>query len=293
MNKKQNNKELKRLLSSDDLSSFMSELEDCDIKGKEEVWARVNPATKRASLRKRMPLIAASIMLLISLNVALLKFVSHNNDFVTVETAELLTPQEVILPDGTKVFLNSYSTLVYPKHFEGKERLVSFDGLAYFSVAKDSEHPFIIDAPESRVKVLGTQFSLNAYKGSRTEKVFLEEGSVALFTKSEELLLRPGEIATVDVKSNQLTKKVNLNRNMTSWKTRQLVFDNDPIDYVLEELEKYYGKAIVLEDRTILNLRFNAHFDHASVDEMLQVLSYTLDLKYTVNGNTILLTSNK
>ena len=291
MKEKQEHKALKRLLESDDLSSFINEMEDCEVKGKDEVWARVNPARKRAKLRKRIPLIAASVVLLISLNVALLRVVMRNNDYVTIETAELLTPQEVILPDGTQVLLNSNSTLVYPKSFDGDERLVSFDGLAYFSVAKDPEHPFIIDAPESQIKVLGTQFSLNAYKGSRTERVYLEEGSVALYSKSEELLLKPGEIATVDVKSNQLSKRVNLNRNVTAWKTRQLVFENDPVDYVFEELEKYYGKAIIVKDRDILNLRFNAHFDDASVDEMLQVLSYTLDLKYTVNANSILLTS--
>lgn len=288
-------KKIKELITSDNLSDLFSDIDLPEVRGKDEVWDRVSAAM--VSKRKRVNLlrlskIAASIVLLIGLTYS--AFVSNNGDqFITIETAELIAPEKVVLPDGTVVMMNSNSSLVYPKKFDDDRREVEFEGLAYFSVSKDKTRPFTIEAPESKIRVLGTSFNVRAYKGDAVEEVFLDEGSVALESRKSEILLEPGEIASLNTSSKKITKSVNLNKNITAWKTRSLVFENDPMDYVFAELEKYYGKSFVVKDREILKLRFNGHFNDASLSSMLEVLTYALDLNYVVNDKNILLTTNK
>ena len=295
MDKEKENIKIKELITSDDLSGLLSDLETSDVKGKDEVWTRV--FSEMVPKRKRMnfPLLSrvvASIVLLIGLTYGIYDATIENR-YITVETAELLSPEEHILPDGTIVLLSSNSTLVYPKEFAEDKRDVEFEGLAYFSVSKDKTRPFTILAPESKVRVLGTSFSVRAYKGDISEEVFLEEGSVSLSSNKSEIMLVPGEIASVNTASNKISKSVNLNKNITAWKSRELIFDNDPMDYVFTELERYYGKSFLVKDREILALRFNGQFKDLSIDAMLEVLTYTLDFSYTVNDENIVLTNNK
>ncbi len=287
----QDKNKLKETLFTDDLSSMLDSIDDCEVIGEDEVWKNINIGiSKRDHMRQRFALsrVAAAVILLIGLTYGYYN-VWNAEDYITIVTAELNQPKQVILPDGTEVLLSRNSQLTYPKVFGKDSRHVEFEGMAYFSVCKDAERPFTIDAPQSKVKVLGTSFSMTAYRGELSEEVFLEEGSVALSSRKSELVLVPGEIATVNTSSKTIVKKVNINRNVNAWKTRQLLFDNDPLDYVFVELEKYYGKRFIVEDRSLLDLRFNGRFNDASEEDILQVLNYTLGISYVVNDNNILL----
>ena len=290
---KNDDDQLKELLELSNLSEVLDKLNTPEIEGKEEVWKNLKSkiSIKRKQKGTRvMVRVAASIALLIGLSYSIYNTYT-NHQYITIETAELTAPKEVILPDSTRVILNSYSTLSYPKVFENDIREVSFEGLAYFSVTKDKNRPFIISAPKSEVKVLGTSFSVRAYKKEANEEIFLEEGSVALSYKKNEVLLVPGELATVNPSAKKISKIVNLNKNINAWKTRELIFDNDPLSYVFSELERYYGKSIIVDNHNILDLSFKGHYKDASIEGILEVLTYTLNLEYIINNNNILLTN--
>ncbi len=283
----------KEIFKTSDLASLIDELDDVEVKGKDEVWNEIQASMvkrKHSSLNRYVQVAAVVILLVLSpLSIC---FFTSRNDLITVKTAQLLTPKEIVLPDSTHVFIASNSVFSYPKHFAENERRVKLNGLAYFSVTKDKARPFIIKSPKSMVKVLGTSFSFRAYDGSKSEEVFLEEGSVKFYNKKENVLLKPGEIAKVNTGTQHFYKRVNLDKNIDAWKTRVLQFDNAPLDYVFEKLEDYYGKHFIVKNREVLDYRFNGHFDDASLDEMLEVLSYTLELDCSMNGNNILLTEN-
>lgn len=279
--------------SFDELLASDSALDNIEVQGRDEVWAKVQDGIKKEARRKliwsnvkRASAVAAVVILFFAVKT----FVGLN-DYVIIETAFLDTPQEVILPDGSMIWLNSNSKLKYPKQFSEDIREVSFEGLGYFSVEKDTTRPFVIESPRSQVRVLGTSFSIEAYKDTPVEEVYLKEGSVVFTSAKEEVLMKPGEIAQLNTSNAVIGKSTNLNRNIDAWKTRELYFDNDPLNYVFEELEKYTSKHFIVENQEIMNLRFNGHFIAPETSDLLDVLSYTFNLDYIINGDNVVFTN--
>lgn len=113
---------------------------------------------------------------------------------------EIVVPRgqqaHLTLSDGTKIWINSKSKLIYPSDFEGKDRIVSLDGEAYFEVTKDASRPFIVETNSIDIKVLGTSFNLSAYRDDSVCSVGLDEGLVSVLSKSKGELtqVRPGEL---------------------------------------------------------------------------------------------------
>lgn len=193
------------------------------------------------------------------------------------------------LPDGTLVVMNR-GTISYPDKFASDQRFVELTGEAWFEVAHDSLHPFIVGAGDLRLKVLGTKFYIESKNEGGSASVVLDEGSVALYRESrkeEPLVLVPGDRATVS--PDQMTKTVNTNPNYIAWKTGRISFNNEPLSEVAAVLSKVYEKNIMLGNSAMANCRLTADFDQLSLDAILQIVSSTLDLKVEKHGETILL----
>jgi len=160
---------------------------------------------------------------------------------------------ELMLSDGTKVFLNAGSRLIYPENFTGKTREVYLVGEAFFEVKHDKEHPFVVQLSDLRVKVLGTRFNISAYPTDNVIETVLTEGKVnleknhaGLFDKTIEMV--PDQLASFNRTSKETTiKKVNTD-DYTLWTAGILKFESADLNRITKRLERFY----------------NIHFEYAS-----------------------------
>lgn len=198
----------------------------------------------------------------------------------------------ITLPDGTLVSLNSDTRLTYPKKFSGKTREVSFEGEAFFEVKPDKNKPFIIHAGQAQIKVLGTSFNVSAYPQTEQVEVVVETGRVQVSeqtTKTNELILTPGDKGTLVYSSHSLHKTMNQNPNYLAWKTRILTFKATSLAEVIGELEKVYKVNIRLADQKLGGLMLSAQFNDYSLDFILKVIENTFLIEVkNENGQYIL-----
>ncbi|MGE5458701.1 MAG: FecR family protein [Methanococcaceae archaeon] len=191
------------------------------------------------------------------------------------------------LPDGSVVVLNSNTILNFPSEFTKDIREVSIFGEAFFEVKPDADQPFIIHASGLDIKVVGTSFDVKAYPGSDFIKVTVNTGKVLVYPtgtpSGQEVkagqLLTAGEIATYSPKSGIISKSVNDDLNVLSWKTGVLTFKETRLADVFKALEEKYQVQFVIDDSTVLNKRLTARFDQ-SLDDALETLSLIFNLKF-------------
>ncbi len=205
-----------------------------------------------------------------------------------VIAAEKQVISEYTLPDGSVVALNSGSKLVFPKRFTGNTREVSITGEAFFDVKPDASKPFIINAGNAQVKVLGTSFNVSAYPENETVEVVVATGKVQVterngesLNENNQVLLVPGEKGTLFSKNSLLEKSENTNLNYLSWKTHNFVFNESDLQDVFSCLEKAYHVDIKVVQPELNNLKLTAQFDKKPVGFILNVVRLTFDLELT------------
>ncbi len=160
---------------------------------------------------------------------------------------------ELILPDGTKVFLNAGSRLIYPDLFTGDTRDVFLVGEAYFEVEHDSKHPFIVQVNELRIKDLGTKFNVSAYPSDGRIETVLTEGKVSiqpgnsgLFTRSTELI--PGQLASFNKQNLQISvESVNVD-DYILWTQGVMRFETAELSRIIKKLERYFNVRFEYKD---------------------------------------------
>lgn len=215
----------------------------------------------------------------------------RNQDFVAVNeivSSDKEVVNEYVLPDGSLVTLNNNSKLEFPEQFASDVREVTIIGEAFFDVQPNPEKPFIINAGNTQVKVLGTSFNVCAYPESETVEVVVATGKVQVTRKSEDVLaekqevfLMPGEKGTLFNESNLLEKSENSDINFLAWKTNDLIFNETPLNEVVRCLEKAYRIDIDLAENELNDLVLTAHFDKKPIDFVLNVVRLTFNLELT------------
>ena len=198
------------------------------------------------------------------------------------------------LSDGTKAYLNAGTVLKYPVNFlKGKNRQVFLTGEAFFDVAKDADHPFIVNADKLNIRVLGTRFNVSTYPEDKTTDVVLEEGSVRLFAKTENFnpekstLLEPGHKGSFSKEDNSITTKAVNTDIYTSWINGELVFRNMTFENILKKMERHYDVNIVNTNATLANEEFNARFGDEPIQKILEYFKITYAIDFTVDDNKI------
>lgn len=169
---------------------------------------------------------------------------------------------QVDLPDGSHVFMHPGSRIVYPNHFTGDKREVTFSGQGYFVVAHDAQHPFVVTTDQCQTTVLGTEFDITAYEG-HPEYVTLVTGRVACRLRSEraeargekqEVVLQPGQQLMVD-HAQMAVKTIADIDQFTSWRDGYFYFDNIPLRNILREIGQYYNVSIITLRPWLLDYR--------------------------------------
>lgn len=202
---------------------------------------------------------------------------------------------QIILSDGTKIHLNSGSSLKFPISFiEGHYRKVYLTGEAYFEVTKDKSHPFIVQSSDMNVKVLGTKFNVTAYKEDQVINTVLVEGSVQVFEKNtpnQKSILVPGEKASWIKSNNEVTiRKVDVSE-YTAWIDGQLIFRSLPFRKIAQKLERTYNVSIINNNKGLENEVFSATFnqDIDKVENILLYLSKIYRFTYIIKDNVIII----
>lgn len=207
----------------------------------------------------------------------------------------LAETRTVVLPDQTKVTLNRYSTLSYPERFKEKRRKVHLKGEAYFEVARDAKHPFIVKAEAVKVQVLGTHFNVEAYPGDAEVRTTLLEGSVAVSLKGENqrLVLAPNESAIYNKEKGTLIQEAAPGaKNEILWRKGIILFDQLPLHEIARQLSNAFQTDIRIDDPHLQNYRMTATFDtNEDLTQILDLLKNAGNFNYKKENNTITLTT--
>ena len=195
--------------------------------------------------------------------------------------ADSFTRSAVILPDGSKIWLNSKSSLIYPLKFKDSRREVELKGEGYFEVHADKNSPFIVTCNSQKIVATGTKFSVQAYN-QENMIVSLGEGVVTV--------KRPDDSNLAQLKPNQ-TLKYNSIQDASvvitedvykryAWKDAKIVFRNDPLDEVMERLSRIYNVRIIISDPEIKKYTLRATFEDETINDILFLIKATSPIMY-------------
>jgi transmembrane sensor len=195
------------------------------------------------------------------------------------------SPYPLILADGTKVWLNAESSIIFPTAFEGKERLVKVNGEAYFEVAHNSKQPFRVTVKNQTIEDIGTQFNVNAYDDEPMMKTTLVEGSISINSKT---ILKPGQEANIDKQAG--IQVVNANVAVaTAWRNGLFSFKKASVKTVMRQIARWYDVEIKYEGELPTKTLTGNIYRSVNVSEALQILQYA-DVKFRIQNKTIIVT---
>jgi ferric-dicitrate binding protein FerR (iron transport regulator) len=190
---------------------------------------------------------------------------------------------QVVLPDGTRIWLNSASSLRYPTSFKGTERKVTLQGQAYFEIAANAAKPFKVQANEMEVVVLGTRFDMMAYADEPTINATLIDGKI----KVQDKILRPGQQAVLALSGHQLTvREADVNKIM-AWKNGLFVFNNMDLRTILREVSRWYDVEITYKTTPGKELYGGGISRNLNLSEVLRVLEENGTNHFKMDGNKV------
>ncbi len=223
---------------------------------------------------------------------------SYINDKPSVEAEQevemhtLSTPRgqnfKMILADGTTVWMNAESRLIYPSQFTGDERKVQLSGEAYFQVAKDANHPFIVQTEQMQARVLGTELNVRQY-ASNNAHITLINGAVEVSRESgaDPIRLQPGQDAAWTANGAFDVRQVDVDTYIY-WKEGYFYFDNTPLSEVMKELGRWYNINVAFENKKLMDLHIRYFCVRTeSLERAITLLNHMKKIKATISGNTI------
>lgn len=231
---------------------------------------------------------------IIKLNNGQLSYNSQNGKPGEVLYNTVTTPKggqyQLVLADGTKVWLNAGSSLHFPAAFAGKERVVEIMGEGYFEVAKNAAMPFHVRVNEMDIQVLGTHFNVNAYADEGLTRTTLLEGSVKVSKGAQARLLKPGQQAAVNQDEQILVQNdVNLDE-VIAWKNGLFQFQSADLETILRQASRWYD--IEVEYRDKITERFSGQISRdVNISQLLKILEFTGKVHFEIEGKKIIVKS--
>ncbi len=212
---------------------------------------------------------------------------------IEAQNLVLASSAEVIhdtLPDGSVISLNRNSQLDYPSQFSGDKREVSLTGEAFFNVAPDAKHPFIIHTKMMEVKVLGTSFNVRAYNDDSVH-VSVETGKVQCVSDGDTVVIVPGQYAVYDKGSGRIRVGKEDDPNRSAYRNRIFHFNDTPLSSVVQQLNAAYGCNIILKNEQLKTCRFSSTkvFNNEPVGNIIEAIEVTFGISSQSNGTTIVL----
>lgn len=195
---------------------------------------------------------------------------------------------QVVLPDGSRVWLNAASSIRFPTVFTGASRKVEITGEAYFEVTGNARMPFHVIAGAQTIDVLGTDFNVQSYQEENAIKTTLIKGSVRISLGSQSNLLRPGQQASAATATGiSVTADADLEEAL-AWKNGFFVFNDTGLGDVIHQLERWYGVDMDGTDINISTYRFNGRISrNVTLSNVLKMMEVTSNLHFSIKGRTI------
>ena len=191
----------------------------------------------------------------------------------------------VTLPDGTALTLNALTTVRY--NTQGNKRHAQVDGEAYFEVARDEKHPFVVQAAEADITCLGTAFNVRNYADEKNVSVVLSEGKVRVKAKDADLTMEPGSRVLMDRRTLALSKHTVNASDYTAWLSGEVKYNNQTLEDIAAELSRNYNIKLVITSDELKHERFTGYLGHASLRNILDVMCLAANMNYHIADDTV------
>lgn len=262
---------------------------------------RVDEKSKFTLQKKEKAILWRSVSAVAAVMIPFL-LLSYYTLFHTTPIVEKTTPvfTEIVSPngsktqlrlaDGTVVWLNSGSKLLYSDTFGKENRNLELIGEAYLNVAHNEHVPLILKVGGLDIKVLGTKFNVNAYPETNDVKVSLLEGSVSMSADKgvDTTILKPMETGIYQTNSQEITVKLGLDNNVRTWMTNELIFTGETFKEIAKVLEEHFNVKISIKNKTLQKRCFGGDFgDGYSIEKILNIMAVNGKYKYTIVNNRI------
>jgi hypothetical protein len=203
---------------------------------------------------------------------------------------------KITLSEGTMVWLNSGTKMVYPAVFAANMREVYIDGEAIFNVSKDPEKPFVVKSYQFDIEVIGTVFNINAYSSDRNSSAVLKQGVIKLIRQTkvylpgENMIISPGEMVTFNPKDEKFQIQKVDPSDYLSWQYGYYVFRSETLGNILKRISRYYNVEIDLKNRQLALVTFSGRLDlKSSPEEVLNTIRKTISLNFNMEGQNIII----
>ncbi|NHA07441.1 DUF4974 domain-containing protein [Mucilaginibacter sp. HC2] len=221
---------------------------------------------------------------------------SKNNNTAAVmpEFNTITTPRggqyQVVLEDGTRVWLNAASSIKFPQAFTGTTREVELSGEAYFEVAKNKAKPFIVQANGTKVQVFGTHFNINAYADNNSITTTLLEGSVRMSSGSSAVMLLPGQQGDAVINGSAIKVSPADIQQTMAWKNGLFIFHDLNITEVMKQVGRWYDVDVEYSDDDAKKNEFGGTISkYKNINELLDVMVLTRSIHYKIEGRRVII----
>jgi ferric-dicitrate binding protein FerR (iron transport regulator) len=244
------------------------------------------PNKKRVQIHPVLWKTAAAVVLCIGLGWLVNQYTTSikTTNYANVITTTDSTQTEIVLPDSSHVWLNSGSSIKYPEKF-GENREIKLEGEAYFEIAHDTAHPFIVYSGNTQTRVLGTKFNLRAYASDKQVALHVTQGKVSFGSKDgDKQLFTHGQMGTYNIATGKVLKSENADSNFLAWKTHEFYFDNHSLASVFEILSNVYHFKYKFENDKATTIRITASFNNRPLPEIMQTITASSNISITLKN---------
>jgi len=246
----------------------------------------VNKDVVRRSAWTHILRVAAVVIVLAATTLTLRFFMKEDTKpgFSAVATAISEKNRVLELPDGSVITLNRESELIFPDSFDNDVREVKLRGEAFFDITSDPSKPFIVDAGDAQVRVLGTSFNVISSNDNKETEVFVKSGKVLLCSSdgADSMTLEPGYIGTID-KSDPV-RKLNTNPNYLSWNTDILSYDGVRLEQVFYDIKRTHNISVKVMSDSILDHKLTSEFRNNTPEVIIQSICTSFNLSFEKKG---------
>jgi len=242
----------------------------------------------------------AAFLLIPIIGLGIIYWISQYNQSAGQYT-ETIAPRgqksQIVLADGTKVWLNSDTKIKYPGNFSKNQRDVYLDGEAFFEVSKNEHQPFVVHTSLVNVKVLGTKFNVKAYPEENQVETSLFEGKINLLMNNSssgspvEKEVKPGESFVYSKADHQLVANKFPQDEINGWKKNQLIFKDDTFSNLVKKVERWYDVKVVYDEKQFNDRRLTVELNEGErLDRLMNIISLALSVDYKYENGEIILT---
>lgn len=249
------------------------------------------------TLRLKLLKYAAVLLLIVSISGSVGYFISRST-VPASEYAGIIVPNgersKVVLPDGSTVQLNGGSQLKFSPAFTSRKRTVLLEGEAFFDVAHDPSHPFVVETGNLQIKVLGTRFNVSSYPDDKTITTYLEQGKVEVSIEGQgNTYLKPSEVLKFDKSTGKAVKQTINDSRFSDWTRSVLNIKGETIEELAKKLERRFDININFGDHEVRKYIYSGSIKDENLDTVLEALRYASSLNYEKQEKIVTLYSVK